>query len=216
MSDKVLEVDKVDDGSKVAVADKADDDDLDAMIIDRKKKRKAKKSKESSIIPASADESDYTYMEMLSRISRLRDDSLVGNKQKYTLPIPKLSKVGSKKTAWENIDITAKYLNRNVAHIQSYFLAELGTDGSIDGRQQLLIRGRYLVDQIKSILVKYINEYVLCHICKVIDTSLNRHPITRLTFLHCHKCLSRRSVAPIKSGFHSTTKADRKANRDEM
>ncbi len=54
-------------------------------------------------------------------------------------------------------------------------------------------------------------EYVTCHMCRNPETSLTRDSVTRLYFIQCESCGSRRSVAPIKSGFHAHTRADRRA-----
>jgi translation initiation factor 2 subunit 2 len=45
-------------------------------------------------------------------------------------------------------------------------LAELGTEGSLDGNQRLVVKGRYVHRQIESLLKKYIMEYVSCHMCR--------------------------------------------------
>ena len=46
-------------------------------------------------------------------------------------------------------------------------------------------------------------EYVTCHTCRSPDTLLQKE--TRLFFLQCETCGSRRSVASIKSGFQALT-----------
>ena len=42
------------------------------------------------------------------------------------------------------------------------------------------------------------------------ETSLTRDSVTRLYFIQCESCGSRRSVAPIKTGFHATMRTDRR------
>ena len=49
----------------------------------------------------------------------------------------------------------------------------------------------------------FAEEYVTCHTCKSPDTLLERD--VRLYFLRCRVCLSRCSVAAIKSGFQAVT-----------
>ena len=46
-------------------------------------------------------------------------------------------------------------------------------------------------------------EYVTCHTCRSPDTILQKE--TRLFFIQCETCGSRRSVASIKSGFQAIT-----------
>jgi translation initiation factor 2 subunit 2 len=45
------------------------------------------------------------------------------------------------------------------------------------------------------------------------NTTLTKDNMTRLVFIDCAACGSKRSVTQIKSGFHATTKADRKAQK---
>ena len=101
-------------------------------------------------------------------------------------------------------------LHRQPEHVMSFLLAELGTDGSVDGKKQLILKGRFPAKNIESLLKKYIVEYVTCHMCRSPETSLTRDSVTRLYFLDCEACGSRRSVAPVKSGFHATSRADRR------
>jgi translation initiation factor 2 subunit 2 len=105
-------------------------------------------------------------------------------------------------------------MHRSPEHMQQFLLAELGTEGSIDGNQRLVIKGRYQPKQVESLLKKYIIEYVTCHMCKNPETTLTRDSVTRLYFIQCESCGSRRSVAPIKTGFHATMRTDRKKQKD--
>jgi translation initiation factor 2 subunit 2 len=101
-------------------------------------------------------------------------------------------------------------MHRQLEHVMSFILAELGTDGSIDGSQRLVIKGRYVPKVIESLLKKYIVDYVTCHMCRNADTTLSRDSVTRLYFIQCESCGSSRSVAPIKAGFHATMRTDRR------
>lgn len=92
--------------------------------------------------------------------------------------------------------------------------AELGTEGSIDGNQRLMIRGKYLPKYIESLLRKYVVEYVTCEMCRSANTDLIKDQSSRLHFCKCRDCGSSRSVAVIKSGYHATSRADRRAARN--
>jgi translation initiation factor 2 subunit 2 len=104
-------------------------------------------------------------------------------------------------------------MHRAPEHVFQFFMAELGTEGSIDGNQRLVIRGKYVPKYIESLLRKYIVEYVTCLMCRSPSTSLTRDTVSRLYFCHCQDCGSSRSVAPIRSGYHAATRADRRAAR---
>lgn len=84
-------------------------------------------------------------------------------------------------------------------------------EGSIDGNQRLVIRGKYVPKYIESLLRKYITEYVTCKMCRSASTQLTKDTVSRLFFCHCKGCGSSRSVAPIRSGYHAATRADRRA-----
>ncbi len=83
------------------------------------------------------------------------------------------------------------------------------------GNQQLVIRGKYVPKYIiKSLLRKYIVSYVTWEMCRSPNTKLTRDPYTRLNFFKCHDRGISRSVAPINSGYHATSRADRRAARN--
>lgn len=89
----------------------------------------------------------------------------------------------------------------------------MGSEASLDATQQLIIRGKYTSKQIESLLKIYIQNYVACSMCHSPNTTLSKDSVTRLVFLECNVCSVKRSVNAIKSGFHATSRADRKASR---
>lgn len=201
------------------------DDALQELDLTKKKKKKKKKTTEDETIETGGDVSssktpwegsdrDYSYTEMLDRvfnILRTRINKPGSESGRRHLPPPQMVRVGTRKTMWTNFAQICQLMQRQHEHVMSFVLSELGTEGSIDGNMRLVIKGRYLPKQIESLLKKYIMEYVSCHMCRTPETSLTRDPVTRLYFLQCETCGSRRSVAPIKSGFHATSRTDRRA-----
>lgn len=149
-----------------------------------------------------ASETFYDYEFLLKRIyENLRENNpeLSGDKRKLTLVPPQVIREGSKKTAFANITDLARRLNRTTEHLTSFLLAELGTTGSVDGTQRLIIKGRFQQLQIETVLRKYILEYVTCRTCRSPETRLSKE--NRLFFMTCEACGSQRSVAAIKTGF---------------
>lgn len=146
---------------------------------------------------------DYTYDELLNRVFEImRDknpDMVAGKKQKFVMRPPQVVRIGTKKTSFANFTEIWKTLHRQPKHLLDFLLAELGTSGSVDGNNQLIIKGRFQQKQIENVLRRYIKEYVTCHTCRSPDTILQKD--TRLFFLQCETCGSRCSVASIKSGF---------------
>lgn len=159
---------------------------------------------------------DYTYDELLERVVELlqaNNPDLVDKKRTRIKP-PQLQLLSSKKTLWVNFQEICSMMQRDPQHVYQFFMAELGTEGSIDGNQRLIIRGKYLSKYIESLLRKYVLEYVTCEMCRSANTDLVKNQATRLYFLNCRDCGSTRSVAAIKLGYHATSRADRRAARN--
>ncbi|KAK6185827.1 hypothetical protein SNE40_007975 [Patella caerulea] len=150
---------------------------------------------------------DYTYDELLLRvfdIMREKNPEMIsGEKKKFVMRPPQVLRVGTRKSSFANFTDICRLLHRQPKHVLAFLLAELGTSGSVDGNNQLIIRGKYNQKQIENVLRRYIKEYVTCHTCRSPDTLLQKD--TRLYFLQCETCGSRCSVASIKSGFQAVT-----------
>jgi len=155
----------------------------------------------------SGSDRDYTYDELLTRVfSIMREknpDMVAGEKRRFIMRPPQVLRVGTKKTSFANFLEICKMVHRQPRHLQTFLLAELGTSGSVDANNQLIIKGRFQQKQIENVLRRYIKEYVTCHTCRSPDTILQKD--TRLFFLQCETCGSRCSVASIKSGFQAVT-----------
>lgn len=144
---------------------------------------------------------DYTYTELVERIFGMlleNNPELAKSKRKPMKP-PQVFREGTKKTVWANFQEICKLMNRQPDHVLSYALAELGTNGSIDGNHRLVIKGRFQPKQLETVMRHYISEYVSCRTCRSPDTSLKKE--NRLYFLQCLSCGSTRSVAAVKQGF---------------
>lgn len=155
----------------------------------------------------SSSDRDYTYDELLSRVFVImrekNPEMIAGDKKKFVMRPPQVLRVGTRKTSFANFADICRLLHRQPKHVLAFLLAELGTSGSVDGHNQLLIRGKYTQKQIENVLRRYIKEYVTCHTCRSRDTILQKD--TRIFFLQCETCGSRCSVASIKTGFQAVT-----------
>ncbi|XP_074262514.1 eukaryotic translation initiation factor 2 subunit 2 isoform X2 [Saimiri boliviensis] len=217
---KIFDIDEAEEGVKDLkiesdVQEPAEpEDDLDIMLGNKKKKKKNVKFPDEDEIlekdealededskkddgisfsnqtgPAWAgSERDYTYEELLNRVFNImrekNPDMVAGEKRKFVMKPPQVVRVGTKKTSFVNFTDICKL-------------------GSIDGNNQLVIKGRFQQKQIENVLRRYIKEYVTCHTCRSPDTILQKD--TRLYFLQCETCHSRCSVASIKTGFQAVT-----------
>ncbi|XP_037077624.1 eukaryotic translation initiation factor 2 subunit 2-like [Pollicipes pollicipes] len=197
--------------------------DLDMDFSMTKKKKKKKKDIEELVAagedaeneePAEAEgpvwvssDRDYTYDELLTRVFDImrekNPDMVAGEKRKFVMRPPQVVRLGAKKSSFVNFADICKMLHRQPQHLLNFLFAELGTSGSVDGTNQLIIKGRFQQKQIETVLRRYIREYVTCHTCRSPDTILQKD--TRLFFLQCESCGSRCTVASIKSGFQAVT-----------
>jgi len=203
-----------------------DDDFSSDMDFSKMKKKKKKGAKLETILhDVAADEEqdevnvdenvpvwltsdrDYTYDELLNRVFDImkekNPDIVAGSKRKFVMRPPQVLRVGTKKTSFANFAEICKMLHRQPKHLLQFALAELGTSGSVDGNNQLIMKGRFQQKHIENVLRRYIKEYVTCHTCRSPDTILQKD--TRLFFLNCETCGSRCSVASIKSGYQAVT-----------
>lgn len=145
---------------------------------------------------------DYHYQELLDRvfnILRENNPELAGDRRRTVMRPPQVLREGTKKTVFVNFMDLCKTMHRQPDHVMTFLLAELGTSGSLDGQQRLVVKGRFAPKNFEGILRRYINDYVICLGCKSPDTILSKE--NRLFFLRCEKCGSGRSVAAIKTGF---------------
>ena len=129
---------------------------------------------------------DYHYEELLGRvfgILRENNPELAGEKHKTILKPPQVLREGTKKTVFVNFSELCKAMHRAPDHVITYLLAELGTSGSLDGQARLIVKGRFLPKVFEGILRRYINDYVICNMCKSADTLL--HKENRLYILRC-------------------------------
>uniref|UniRef100_A0A7N0U4X0 Eukaryotic translation initiation factor 2 subunit beta n=1 Tax=Kalanchoe fedtschenkoi TaxID=63787 RepID=A0A7N0U4X0_KALFE len=152
--------------------------------------------------PWEGSERDYKYEELLSRvfnILRENNPELAGDRRRTVMRPPQVLREGTKKTVFVNFMDLCKTMHRQPEHVMTFLLAEMGTSGSLDGQQRLVVKGRFAPKNFEGILRRYINEYVICNGCKSPDTILSKE--NRLFFLRCEQCGSGRSVAPIKAGF---------------
>ncbi|KAJ4702512.1 eukaryotic translation initiation factor 2 subunit beta-like [Melia azedarach] len=152
--------------------------------------------------PWEGSDRDYEYEELLGRvfnILRENNPELAGDRRRTVMRPPQVLREGTKKTVFVNFMDLCKTMHRQPDHVMTFLLAELGTSGSLDGQQRLVVKGRFAPKNFEGILRRYVNEYVICLGCKSPDTILSKE--NRLFFLRCEKCGSGRSVAPIKAGF---------------
>ncbi|CAG8547409.1 13621_t:CDS:2, partial [Acaulospora colombiana] len=111
---------------------------------------------------------DYTYQELLGRvfhILRQNNPELAGEKKRYTIAPPSVHREGNKKTIFANIADICKKMHRQPEHVIQFLFAELGTSGSIDGSQRLIIKGRFQQKQLENKIVFSSNNAKVADLC---------------------------------------------------
>ena len=52
-------------------------------------------------------------------------------------------------------------MHRQPDHVMAFLLAELGTSGSLDGQQRLVVKGRVAPKNFEGILRRYVSKYLI-------------------------------------------------------
>lgn len=194
-----------------------EDDDilnLDLSLMKKKKKNKNRVLDDTEIQQTthspmglySQSTENYSYEFLIQRVFGTlyaNNPELTQRPTKTRLQAPHVLREGTKKTVVTNFANLCKELNRDVSHTMSFMLSELSANGSIDGTNRLILRGRFDPKAIESVARKYIYEYVMCHGCKCLDTIIVKDKSTRLTYIQCNLCHSSASIKPIVSGFRA-------------
>jgi len=204
-------------------------DDLEFQLPKKKKKKKvyqvvegdddlevvaepvAEQSEATEKVPEEGEtmeeESDLNYKELLDRVYETlkarNPDFVAGEKKKFVMKPPEVVRISARKTAFANFTEIVKLMHRQQDHVLAFMLAELGTTGTLDGNNKLVVKGRFQQKQIENVLRRYIREYVTCHTCYSPNTILTKED--RLFYLTCESCNARCTVAAIKSGFVAFT-----------
>lgn len=151
---------------------------------------------------ADGEKADYAYDALLQRLyARHAESKCVAPaaQKKRTLPPPQLYRDGGKKMVWANFTEMCAALHREPSHVMSYYCTELGTTASLDGRGRMVIRGRFISEQVQRVLITYVSHYVSCHTCKSLDTRLARHD--GITFVECDTCQCARGLTCVQRGY---------------
>jgi translation initiation factor 2 subunit 2 len=99
-----------------------------------------------------------SYELLLSRFFNLlaqkNPDHASSGSRSYKIPPPQCLREGNKKTIFANIAEICKRMKRTDEHVTSYLFAELGTSGSVDGRQIENVLRRYISKFLKFLITQ--------------------------------------------------------------
>jgi len=130
--------------------------------------------------PWEGSDRDYKYEELLGRvfnILRENNPELAGDRRRTVMRPPQVLREGTKKTVFVNLMDLCKTMHRQPDHVMAFLLAELGTSGSLDGQQRLVVKGRFAPKNFEGILRRYINEYVIVWDAKVLTLYFQRRTV---------------------------------------
>lgn len=133
-------------------------------------------------------DSDYSFEFLVDRIYNMLEKK---ERKIVNIPSPNVSKLGGRKSIFTNSDIICEKMNRKVDHFFKYICSELTTNGSINEKKQIILKGKYFSKQIKNILKSYIEKYVYC-VCLSFETELIQE--NGILYLKCNSCLSKNSI----------------------
>lgn len=147
-------------------------------------------------------EDDYPYIWLLGRaLSRCPPPAEGRAKAKFG--VPTLARDGGSRTVWTNFAAFCAQCQRHPDHVGRFVGCEMGSACAPTPEGRLRIKARVSNGKMEGICRKYVNDYVICVNCKSLDTMLDRDASTRLTFMDCHACQARRSVAAVREGYVS-------------
>ena len=118
-----------------------------------------------------------TYTDLLRETMIRREELTEGSRLR--LIEPRVDRVG-RQTAWLNWAATHASLSTGApegtlsyqTHFRDFVERELLTSGSENAEEQLLLRGTWRVDDLRSLLTRYIETYKLCLQCRGTQTGL--------------------------------------------
>ena len=173
---------------------------LKQFDLSRKKKIKKSKKKNKDEINGCETNSkqvyDYEYM-----LNKLYNNLKENNKELYEknnkITILKIkSIIINKKTIWFNFGDFCASIYRDRNQVMDYINRELQTTSSIieNNNNKIKIQGRFTINQLQTIMMKFISHYVSCCSCKSLNTNIKKDKVSRLNFLYCNQCGSSNSI----------------------
>lgn len=153
--------------------------------------------------------SAYTYRAMLDRIMDICRDKNPDSStaERIRLPMPRIERSGSKKTALTNFKELCHALGRTQDEVKDFIEKTLTVQSSVDGNNCLIMKYQNAkIHTFEKLLDKYVEEYVKCRACGKIQTDLEKEPQTRLLKIVCRNCKAHRYVqAANNATFKATT-----------
>lgn len=132
------------------------------------------------------------YEEMLKRARSQLPPEVLEHKR-FDIPKPRCHVTGMR-TIFRNYKEICDALNRDPPHLLKFLSREMATAGTTD-RSRLVFQGRFRYDTFERLIKRYVDEFVICPVCKRPDTKIIKEK--RLYFLICEACGAKSSIRPV-------------------
>ena len=132
---------------------------------------------------------NYNYDELLKR-ARSEVPEVKLKKERLEIPRLLVAIVGMR-TNISNFKEIADTLDRDPQHILKFLTREMATAATYhDGRA--IFQGKFPRDTFEHLLQRYMDNYVVCPVCKRPDTKILKEK--RLSFIVCNACGAKSSI----------------------
>lgn len=135
---------------------------------------------------------NFDYEKMLDDARESLPKNLVEG-ARFEMPKVKSLVVGNK-TIIKNFREILNILRRDENHLIKFLLGEMATSGNVEG-SQAVFQGKFSQTFIQDKLMKYANNFVLCHECKKPDTKIIKEG--RVYFIRCEACGAKHPIKNI-------------------
>jgi translation initiation factor 2 subunit 2 len=117
------------------------------------------------------------------------------NGSKIVIPNPILE-CTTTNTYFKNVKKILIVINRPPEHFLEYLNKEIHTGYWISNSKSdgIGMIGKISNKTITSVLQNYIKKYVVCNICKSLDTVLDKNKDLRIYYINCNKCKSKYAI----------------------
>lgn len=110
---------------------------------------------------------------------------------KLSIPAPMIE-VTTTNTYWKNIKKILVIIDRPPDHFIEFIKKTLHTGDWISESKSdgIVLGGKFKISQITSVLHEYIKKYVVCTICKSLETKFEKSKELRCYKMKCNNCYS--------------------------
>lgn len=132
---------------------------------------------------------EFDYEKLLNK-ARSQIPEVTLKQERLELPRLQYGVIGMR-TIIFNFKEIAETLNRDPQHLLKFLSGEMATAASTQG-SRIIFQGKFPKETLERLLERYIENFVVCPICKRPDTKMVKEK--RLSFLVCEACGAKSSI----------------------